>query len=132
MCGPKESRKQVLAIANEIESTLPNKEQFDAQDKPLSPDEIDRKWAQHHQQKLIMLTKKALDFVEQSKEKETPLALLEAALKKLTHEDFKVENISHTEYQEATRLAADIEKTARDIGRQLYDNTKKLKSLRKK
>jgi hypothetical protein len=132
MCALKASRKEVLAIANEIDSTLPKEEQFDAEDKPLSPDEIDRKWAQRHQQKLIMLTKKALDFAEQSKEKETPLMLLVAALKKLTHEDFKVEMIPHSDYQEAMRLATDIEKAARDIGRQLYDNSKKLKSLSKK
>lgn len=79
-----------------------------------------------------MLTKKALGLAEQSKEKETPVMLLAAALKKLAHEDLKIEMIPHSDYQEATRLAADIEKAARDIGRQLYDNAKKLKSLTKK
>lgn len=132
MCALKDSRKQVLAIAKEIDSALPQEEQFDADGNPLSPDEVDRKWAQRHQQKLIMLTKKALDFAEQSKEKETPMMLMDAALKKLTHESFSVENIPHPQYQEATRLAADIEKVARDIGRQLYDNSKKLKALLKK
>lgn len=125
----KEGRKQLAAIANEVDAGLPKDDQFDEQGHPLSPEEIDRKWAARHQQKLIMLTKKALDFAEQSKEKETPLALLAAALKKLTHEDFKIEMISHSEYQEARRLAAEIEKTARDIGRQLYDNEKKLHAL---
>jgi hypothetical protein len=126
------SRKEVVAIANEIDSALPKAEQFDAEGRPLSPDEVDRKWAQRHQQKLIMLTKKAVGLTEQSKENETPVMLLAAALKKLVHEDLKVEMIPHSDYQEATRLAVDIEKVARDIGRQLYDNAKKLKSLAKK
>lgn len=81
MCALKESRKQILSIANEVDSSLPLDEQFDAQGNALSLDDVDKKWAQRHQQKLIMLTKKALDFVESSKEKETPLMLLDAALK---------------------------------------------------
>ena len=132
MCALKESKKEVLNIANEIDSSLPHDEQFDTSGKPLSPDDIDRKWSQRHQQKLIMLTKKALDFVESSKEKETPLMLLEAALKKLTHEDFSVEHIPHSQYQEARRLASEIGKMAKDIEHQIYDNEKKLKSLLRK
>lgn len=128
----KEGRKQVSALANEIDATVPHKEQFDAQGHPLSPDEIDRKWANEHQQKIIMLTKKALDAAEQSRETETPLMLLEAALKKLTHESFNIEMIRHSDYPEAMRLAADIEKMAREIGRTLYDNSKKLKELQRK
>ncbi len=129
MTALKESRKQLRAIANEVDAGLQKEEQFGAEGHPLSPDEIDRKWAQRHQQKLIMLTKKALDATEQSKEKETPLTLLAAALKKLEHEEFKIEVILHSDYKEATRLAAEIEKAARDIQRQLYDNAKKLQAL---
>lgn len=132
MCALKESRKQILSIANEVDSSLPLDEQFDAQGNALSLDDVDKKWAQRHQQKLIMLTKKALDFVESSKEKETPLMLLDAALKKLTHENFSVETIPHAQYHEARRLAADIQKIARDIEHQLYDNEKKLKDLARK
>jgi hypothetical protein len=129
MCSIREGRKQLSEIADEIESNLPEREQFDSVGKPLSPEEVDKKWANRHQQKLIMLTKKAMDLAEQTKEKETPVMLLTAALKKLTHEDFSVEKIHHSQYQEARQLATEIEKAARDIGRQLYDNTKKLKDL---
>lgn len=132
MCALKEGRKQIFSIANEVDSSLPQDEQFDAEGNALSPDDVDKKWAHHHQQKLIMLTKKALDFVESSREKETPLMLLEAALKKLTHENFSVETIPHAQYHEARKLAADIQKIARDIEHQLYDNEKKLKDLARK
>ena len=132
MCAVKESSKQLVTLANEVETSLPQNEQFNAEGMPLSLDEIDSKWASRHQQKVIMLTKKALDFVESSKEKETPLTLLEAALKKLTHDGFAVENIPIAQYPEARRLAAEIEKTARSIGRELYDNEKKFKNLPQK
>ena len=132
MCALKESRKQILSIANEVESSLSPDEQFDAQGNALSSDDVDKKWAQRHQQKLIMLTKKALDFAESSREKETPLMLLEAALKKLTHEDFSIENIPHAQYHEAGRLARKIQQIARDIEHQLYENEKKLKDLHRK
>ncbi|HKZ40878.1 MAG TPA: hypothetical protein VJL10_04305 [Anaerolineales bacterium] len=132
MCALKESRKAILNIADEVDSFLPHDDQFDADGNPLSPEDIDRKWAQRNQQKMIMLTKRALDCVESSREKETPLMLLEAALKKLTHDDFSVENIPHDQYPEARRLASDIQKIARDIEHQLYDNEKKLKDLARK
>ena len=132
VCALKEGRKQLVAIANEVDAILPQEEKFDSSGHPLSPDDIDRKWAQQHQQKLIMLTKRALDYTEQFKEKETPLMLLDAALKKLTHENFSIKLIPHSQYQEAMRLATDIEKEARNIGRELYDNQKKLKSLQRR
>lgn len=132
MCALKESRKQILSIANEVDSLLPQDEQFDAEGNALSPEDVDNKWAHHHQQKLIMLTKKALDFVESSKEKETPLMLLEAALKKLTHENFSVENIPYAQHPEARKLAADIQKAAKDIEHQIYDSDKKLKDFARK
>lgn len=132
MCALKESRKQILSIANEVDSLLPHDEQFDAEGNALSPEDVDKKWAHRHQQKLIMLTKKALDFVESSKEKETPLMLLDAALKKLTHEDFSIENIPHAQYHEARRFAREIQQTARGIEHQLYENEKKLKDLTRK
>jgi len=132
MCALKESRRHILSIANEVDSSLPQEDQFDAQGNPLSSDDIDRKWAQRHQPRLIMLAKKALEFAESTREKETPLMLLEAALKKLTHEDFSIENIPHPQYHEAGRLAREIQQAAREIERQLYENEKKLKDLPRK
>ncbi|MGC2047328.1 MAG: hypothetical protein WA635_01765 [Gallionella sp.] len=132
ICALKESRKHILSIANEVDSSLPQDEQYDGEENPLSPDDIDKKWAHRYQPKLIMLTKKAWDLAESSREKETPLMLLEAALKKLTHEDFAIENISHAQYHEAGRLAREIQQIAKGIEHQLYENEKKLKDLSRK
>ena len=132
MCALKESRKHILSIANEVDSFLPQDEQYDGEGNPLSFDDVDRKWAQRHQSKVIMHTKSALNSVESSKDKETPLKLLEAALNKLTHENFAIENIPHAQYHEAGRLAREIQQSARGIEHQLYEKEKKLKDLLRK
>lgn len=132
ICAMKESRKELLNISDEVASALPHEDQYDADGRPLLPDEIDKKWAHRSQQKLIMLTKKALEHVERFAERETTMSLLEAALKKLTHENLIVENISMSQYDEARRLAATISKTANDIEHQIYEQKKKLDVLQKK
>jgi hypothetical protein len=129
MCEARESRKEVLCISNDIDTALPKNEQYDPSGAHFSPDEIDKKWAHKNQSKLIMLTKKALDYVDSSNERETPLTLLETALRKLTHEGMVVENIPISQNSEARRLAADIQKVSSAIERQLYDIEKKFKGL---
>jgi hypothetical protein len=132
ICAQKESRRAILDIANGIDSSLPKDDLFDTDGNPISSDEVDKKWAHRNQQKMIMFTKKALDHIELSREHETPVALLEAALKKLTHEEFILENIPHRDYHEAARLAREIQQAAKIIERSLYDNEKKLQELSRK
>jgi hypothetical protein len=132
MCALKESRKEILKVANDVDVSLPKEEQFDGEGNALSWENVDAKWAQRHQQTLIYRTKKALDCVNSSRERETPLALLEAALKKLTHENFTVESISYSDYSTARKLVVEIQKRAHGIERELYDNEKKLKELGRK
>lgn len=132
MCEQKESRREILSISDDIDNTLPKAEQVDGNGEHLLPDELDKRWSHKHQSKLIMLTKKALDYVEAFYEKETPLTLLDAALRKLTHEGMVVENIKISQNADARRLAADIQKVASAIERELYDIEKKYKDLGKK
>ncbi len=132
ICAAKESKKDLLSISDRVEMLLPHQDQYDANERPLLPDEIDKKWAHRHQPTLIMLAKKALDNVERSAERETTLTLLEAALKKLTHENLDVSNISLAQYDEARRLASEIAKIGKDIEHRIYEQKKKLESLQKK
>ena len=76
MCALKESRREILKVANEVDAALPTKDQFDADGNPLSWGDIDAKWGERNQQTLIYRTKKALECVESSRQRETPLALL--------------------------------------------------------
>jgi hypothetical protein len=129
MCAKKESKKDVLKIANVVEDSIPKEELHDADGKALTWDELDNKWAERNKQTLIQLTKRALDYVAASDERETPLTRLEAALKKLNHESFSTDNISLPDYPKAHQLAVDIKNRAHDIERDLYANKKKIKEL---
>ena len=66
------------------------------------------------------------------KVKETPLTLLEAAYKKLTHEDMDLSAITLGDHDKARKLAADIQTEAGNIEGQIYQFQKKLKKLVKK
>ena len=132
LSGVKESRKELLQICDEVEAVLPPKERVDASGKPLSPEANDRKWVEHFQPKIINRVKKALDIHDTNKEKETPIDLLETALRKLTHDEMLVKNISTDDFGKARKLAVSIQSKAKDIEGEIYDYTKKLSSLKKK
>ncbi len=132
MCALPDSRKEILNIANEVDASLPREEQFDKDGNALSSADIDGKWADRHRRTLIHRTKRAMEFLEESQEKETPLALLEAALKKLTDESLSVELISQSDYPKARKFVSSIQKRTDEIEHELYDNQKKARRLRRR
>jgi hypothetical protein len=132
LVGVKESRKEVLKISDEVDANLPAKDLIDPQGTPLAPEENDRRWAQRYQPHIINRVKKALEFQEKNEEKETPLALLETALRKLTHEEMLVKNIAAADFGKARQLAADVQTRAKEIEGEIYDYKKKYDGLGKK
>jgi hypothetical protein len=128
----KESRKELLKISDEVDAALPKKEAFDSSGNPLSPEQNDRKWAERFQSNIIHRVKKALEIKESTQEKETPLALLEAALRKLMHEQMLVENIAIDDFPRARKLATDIQARAKEIEGEIYHYKKKLDGLTQK
>lgn len=132
MCTLPDSRKEILNIANEVDASLRREEQFDKDGNALSSADIDGKWADRYRRTLIHRTKRAMEFLEESQEKETPLALLESALKKLTHESLSVELISQSDYPKAQKFVSSIQKRTDEIERELYDNQKKAKRPRRR
>lgn len=125
LCARKESRKEILSIANEVDGSLPRQEQFDKDGNPLSWEDVDGKWAERHRRTLTHRTKKAIESLEDSREKETPLALLEAALKKLTHGSLSVYRITRSDNPKARKLVSNIRKRADEIEHELYANHKR-------
>src|SRR5947209_7743130 len=118
-CADKESRKEILKISNEAESGLPQEEQFDAQGNPLGPDDIDRKWAERTKQTLTHRAKKAFEHVENVDEKETPLTLLEAAYKKLTHDGLNLSTVNISDLGKARDLAVNIQARSHEIEKEI-------------
>ena len=132
ICSLSESRNELLTIANEVDSTLPKEDQFDADRNPISWVDIDAKWAARNRRTLVHRTKRAMECLEDSTEKETPLALLEAALKKLTHKRLSVDLISQADYSKAQRVVSNIRNRAGDIEHDLYRVQKNAKRTSRK
>jgi hypothetical protein len=132
LCAVEDSRKELLSIADEVDVSVPTEDQFDADGNALSSADIDGKWAERNRRTLIHRTKKAMESLDDHREKETPLALLEAALKTLTKESLAVESISHSDYPKALKIVSNIQKRANEIEHELYDNHKSAKGPRRK
>jgi hypothetical protein len=132
LCARKESRKEIIQISDEVDASLPRHEYKDDAGNALSLEEVDAKWAKLSQQSIIHHLKKAIEYQESSLEKETPLTLLDAAYKKLTHEKMKVDSVALADLPEARQLTSDIQKKAKEIEGEIYHYQKEMKDLSRK
>ncbi len=128
-CGTKEGKLEVLKIAEKVELVLPRDQCVDKHGNPLTPTDIDAKWAAANQRSIIYYIKKARTCHEIKKEKETPIGLLEAAYKKLTHEDMDLSAIDVADYGKARKLAADIKGRADGLESKIYQLQKEHKKI---
>ena len=128
-CRTKEGKKEILKIANEVEPVLPGNECLDNRDKPLTIPEIDAKWAAKNKQAITYHLKKAWKRHETEKEKETPLGLLQAAYKKLTHDDMDVRSLAVIDFKKARELAVAIRDRADELESAIYHQEKDYKKL---
>jgi len=128
-CSSKEGLKEILGIPKKVEATLPVEECFEDEDmeKPLAREVVDQKWAAQFKRPITFHLKRAAKLYESHKEKETPIELLEAAYKKLTHTDMDLSNIKTNDYSKAHDLARDIQNEANNIEKQIYEQQKKFK-----
>jgi hypothetical protein len=116
----KDSRKELIKISDDVPEQLPSKERFDNNGEPLSIEQNDRKWVEQSQQTILHHLKKAQGYLASHQDKETPLTLLEAALRKLNHEEMQVGAIAVAQFGKARQLASDIQKRAREIEGDIY------------
>ncbi len=132
-CAIPKGQNEILNISEKVEP-LSNEEHYkdDDQKIPLSRKDVDAKWAAKNQQTIIFHLKRAMKDYETQQEKETPIELLDAALKKLRHRDMKLEDITTGDYDRARKLTSDIQKEANNLVKKIYEQKKKLKKLTKK
>ena len=133
-CSNRESKKEILQIPKKVKPLLPIEEQFTdpEQQQPLSREQVDEKWASKNIEPITFHIKRAQTNWSSQKEKETPIELLEAALKKLTHDDMDLAAISTKDYDKARQLASEIHKEAKDLEKKIYRQKKNLKELTNK
>ena len=133
-CTTREGKKELLNIPKKVEPFLPTEELFEdpEQKKPLSRQDVDAKWSARNIESITYHLKKASKSYESKREKETPIGLLEAALKKLRHKDMDLSSISTGDYDKARKLAAQIQKEASELETKIDRQKKNLKTLTRK
>jgi len=130
-CSNRESKKELLNIPQKVSPILPIEEQFEDknQKKPLSREAVDIKWSANNIEPITFHLKRAWKAWVSQKEKETAIDLLEAALKKLRHNDMDLSSIATKDYKKAKTLTQDIQYEAKELEKKIFDQEKKLKKL---
>ena len=118
LCKNSSAKKEIIKISKEVQTSLPEDESCDS-------DTADKKWAAKFATNVIHRVKKAKEFKDAHDERETPITLLEAAYKKLTHEKMDTSSISFNDLRKARQFAADIQKRAQEIDKEIYNIKKK-------
>ena len=122
-CGSEEGKSAILAIGPAVKN--PSKEDcVDATGKPLKPEILDAKWEAANKGEIIWRIKKAKQSHESRKETETPLELLDAAYKKLTHENLDLGAIRPADRKQAMKVAESIRDRADELRSELYQLVK--------
>ena len=128
-CRTREGKKEVIKIAHEVDPVLPTSECFDNEENPLATQEVDAKWAAKYKRPITYHLKKASTKHETQKEKETTLELLEAAYKKLTHDNMDIRAIATNDFKKARELVVAIKDRADELESEIYRSEKDLKKL---
>ncbi len=131
-CRTKDGKKEILRIAEQVEPVLPPDELINPDRNPLLTSQIDAKWAAKTRETIIYRVKKAAHSHEVLKEKETPIGLLESALKKLTHDEMDLRAIATSDFGTARTLLIEIQDRAKELESEVYHFIKEFKKLGKK
>jgi hypothetical protein len=126
-----DSKKELFKIV-EIDSQLTEAEKLGPKGKLLDERALDLVWGNKHAEHIFRQVKRASQIHEQKSEQEKPVDLLEAALGKLNHKEMDVTGIPVSQFDEAMKLAKDIQERANEIEAEIYHYQKELKQLKKK
>jgi len=129
ICANSQSRKEILGINDKVENDLTKDEHYDKEGNPLPIKAIDAKWGAKYQQDIIYSTKRALEIIARNEEKEGPLTLLEAALKKLNHDALDLSHIRLEDLKKAGDLARKIQQRANELEKEAYRYEKNWEAL---
>lgn len=121
----KDAKKELLKL-KDIPWELPHEATFDKDGNECSEKVKDKRWSEKHKPTLINQVRKAQQLVDRAYILEGPLELLEAALKKLTHERMHL-TIRNTDLPKAVELAQRVEDEAAQLRREFYQRQKDVK-----
>ncbi|MBU4257686.1 hypothetical protein KKC04_04735 [Patescibacteria group bacterium] len=127
-----ESKKLLTSLEREVDIQLPHEDYHDKDGNELSTRTLDIVWGKKYNKNFAHKINAAYGHLENQQERETPLTLLEAALKKLNHDNMDLKNISVSDQNKAMKLARAIKERANELESEAYQFQKDFKSLKNK
>ena len=127
-----DSKKELFKLL-EIDNDLPEEDCFDKDGKEYDERKKDQIWGAKNAEKLHRHVKTAQRIVEHEKERETPITLLEAAIKKLEHENMDLTSIDILEnYRLVREKLVQIQEIASRLESEWYNLKKNVNKLKVK
>jgi hypothetical protein len=127
-----EAKRFILKIAEDVKEDIPEEKKYNKDGKKYEDRDIDEMWGNHYKKEILSNLMQAYKIVANQQERDKPLELLEDALKKLMHENLKIENMDTSYYDRAmeltTQISSESDKIYQAIDHKRYD----LKKLNKK
>lgn len=125
------SRLELIKL-QEVPGAIAVEERFDEKGKEYDEREVDRIWSRKYKTKVTKHVMAAKYSYEHRRERETPLNLMEDALKKLNHENLKPSEVAVSDHAKAMRIARAIQERANELETEFYSRQKKWKEFAKK
>ncbi len=126
-----EAKKLILDIAD-VPEDIPDELKYDKNGKKLNEREIDEKWGANNREKILGNLIQAYGHLSNQEQRDKPLELLEDALKKLQHNNLKIENMGTSYYEKALELSKNIISEAETIYETVDKARYKMKKLSRK
>lgn len=127
----KDAKKELFSLVD-IPLELPKEEKVDDKGREYTERTIDSIWGQKHSTIINRQLIKAINNFEYKKEQETPINLLQVALKKLNHDDMRADSVKIAEIPKAMKLAESIKARAKEIANEFYRYKKEHDKLKQK
>lgn len=127
-----EAKKYILKIADDAKEDIPNDLKFNKDGSKIDERDIDEKWGNYYKKEILGNLIQAHKFVISQNERDKPLELLEDALKKLNHDNLKIENMDTSYFDKAFDLTIQIIDKADIIFKSIDKARYEFKKLSKK
>jgi hypothetical protein len=121
--------KKELFKLTKIDFDLPEEELLDESGNEISEKTKDDMWSNKYATAIVWSVKKAFEIIEQKKEQDTPIELLNASLEKLNHPNMDIEAIDLLRIEEAMKVTRQIQSRANELEHALYEAKKSSKKL---
>ncbi len=127
-----DSKKELFKLL-EIDNELPEEDCFDINGKEHDERKKDQIWGANNEEKLHRHVKTAQRIVEHEKGSETPITLMDAAIKKLEHDNMDLTSIDILDnYKLVREKLVQIQMIASNLETEWYNLKKNVKNLKDK